>query len=132
MKLNLIAIVFFLVLATDTHATMPLLTDEPKPATPETCRIWAANQSQDAIDMWGVQEDGTSSPEVALLLLYLQSLGIEPPDLPGPGPAWGSSIGVNIGYCELHPTQKICVDFKAHWCKEHPEEKLPLCEDYKP
>jgi hypothetical protein len=128
MKLNLIAIVFFLVLATDGHATMPLLTDEPKPATLETCRIWADKQSQDAIDMWGVQEDGTYSDEVALERLYQKCLGYEPPEIVG----FESSIGFNITYCEMHPTQKICDDFKAYYCKEHPEEKLPLCENWKP
>ena len=126
MKLNLTAIVFVLVLATDAHATMPQLTPDPKPATPETCRAWASSQSEDAFDMWGIQEDGTSSHEVAVQRLYLSCLGQEPPEIVG----FGSSIGVDIGYCELHPTQKICVLFHKGYCKDYPEEKI--CADRKP
>ena len=42
------------------HATMPVLTEEPRPASPATCRQWAAKQDEEAQYMWGIREDGTS------------------------------------------------------------------------
>lgn len=51
---------------TSAHATMPLLTPNPKPPTTAACKAWAAEQDADAIQMWGIQEDGTSSRAVAL------------------------------------------------------------------
>jgi hypothetical protein len=59
------------------QATMPLLTKSPDPPTPTACQKWAAEQDDDAIDMWGIQEDGTSSRAVALRRLYLVCLGHE-------------------------------------------------------
>jgi hypothetical protein len=95
---------FLLVLATDARATMPLLTAEPKPATPDACRAWASSQDEDAIELWGIEEDGTSSPEVAVQRLYLSCLGQQPPEIVG----FGSSVGFNEAYCKKHPKQKIC------------------------
>ena len=69
------------ILAPVAHATMPNLTPEPKPATPEACRAWAKNQSDDAMDMWGIQEDGTSSPEVAVQRLTASCLGQPVPEI---------------------------------------------------
>ena len=49
----LTAITFAFMLATEAHATMPMLTPDPKPATLQACQAWAAEQSEDALDMWG-------------------------------------------------------------------------------
>jgi hypothetical protein len=96
MKLNLTAIVFVLVLATSANATMPMLTPDPKPATPDACRAWAAEQSEDAIEMWGQLEDGTRSREIALQRLTDSCLGKDVPEIV----AFGSSIGFNLGYAQ--------------------------------
>jgi hypothetical protein len=102
----LTAISFFaaIVLATAAHATMPVLTATPKPATPESCKAWASSQDEDAIWMWGTQEDGTTSEVVALQRLTASCLGEEPPEIVG----FGSSVGFDDAYCEKHPQQKIC------------------------
>jgi hypothetical protein len=115
-KIYLTAINFFaaFVLASAAHATMPQLTPEPKPATPEACRAWVTSQSDDAMDMWGIQEDGTSSPEVAVQRLTASCLGQPVPEIVG----FGSSIGVDIHYCELHPKQKICLDTAEFYAAE--------------
>jgi hypothetical protein len=126
MMKRLLAFALLLVLATSANATMPMLTPDPKPATPDSCRAWAAEQDEDAIDIWGIQEDGTSSPDVALQRLTDSCLGKDPPEIVG----FGSSVGVNLGYCERHPEQKICVDFKLDYCATYPEEKI--CGDSGP
>jgi hypothetical protein len=92
---------------------MPRLTPEPNPATPKACKEWAAKQDNapdnDAIEMWGIQEDGTSSRDVALRRLFLHCLGQHPPEIVG----FGSSVGFNETYCRNHPKFKICKDFRS-------------------
>jgi len=48
------------------HATMPKLTEQPKPASPIACREWAAKQDDEALEMWGIQESGKYSDAVGL------------------------------------------------------------------
>jgi hypothetical protein len=92
--------------ATTAHATMPPLTAEPQPATPDACRAWAERQSEDAIQMWGQSEDGTWLREIAFQRLTDICLGKEPPEIV----FFGSSAGFDATYCQKHPKQKICVD----------------------
>jgi hypothetical protein len=88
------------------HATMPLLTPEPSPSTQETCETWAAGQDDDAIYMWGMQKDGTTSKKVAISRLAGSCMGTKPPAIVG----FGSSAGFDQAYCKNHVGQKICKD----------------------
>jgi len=83
---------------------MPTLTPSPKKVSLAACEKWAARQSPDAIEMWGIRENGTSSREIAILRLTLSCLGDEPPEIVG----FGSSVGFDAAYCEKHPDKKIC------------------------
>jgi hypothetical protein len=87
---------------------MPMLTPTPTPATPTTCKEWAASQDDDAIEMWGIQENGLSSRDVALRRLYFSCLGYRPPDIVG----FGSSVGFDEAYCKNHPKFKICENYR--------------------
>lgn len=86
------------------YATMPLLTTQPVPATGSSCEKWAAEQDEDALYMWGQQEDGTSSNEVAKLRLTLHCLGEQIP----PIVTFGSSPGASQAFCADHATTPIC------------------------
>jgi hypothetical protein len=99
-------VAFFVLLATSASATMPTLTPTPDPATPDACKAWAASQDEDAIEMWGIQESGDSSPEIAVQRLALFCQGDQPPEIVG----FGSSVGFDDAYCQNHPKQKICAD----------------------
>jgi hypothetical protein len=83
---------------------MPLLTPKPNPASAETCQKWAASQDDDAIEMWGIQENGSSSRDIALLRLALSCLGDRPPEIVG----FGSSAGFDASYCKKHRGAPIC------------------------
>ena len=48
---------------------MSVLTPTPHPASPAACRRWAASQDEDAAYLWGVQEAGGSSKQVAVARL---------------------------------------------------------------
>lgn len=93
---------------TSAHATMPLLTPNPKPPTTAACKAWAAEQDADAIQMWGIQEDGTSSRAVALRRLSDSCVGRSPPEIVG----FGSSAGFDATYCGKHPKAKLCKNIK--------------------
>jgi hypothetical protein len=98
-----------LLATTSAHATMPMLTPSPKPATPTACKRWAAKQDADAIDMWGIQADGSSSRAVALRRLADSCMGHRAPEIVG----FGSSVGFDEAYCKKHPTLKqLCKDYK--------------------
>lgn len=85
-------------------ATMPSLTPKPNPRTPGACKAWAAKQDEDAIYMWGTEEDGTHSRSIALDRLARSCLGQRPPDIIG----FGSSIGFDESYCAKHAAIKLC------------------------
>lgn len=104
----LVIVMLTLLAATSGHATMPMLTSSPKPPTPTACKKWAAKQDADAIGMWGIQDDGTSSRAVALRRLANSCMGHRPPDIVG----FGSSAGFDEAYCEKHTTLKLCKDYK--------------------
>ena len=90
------------------YATMPLLTERPNQPSPTACKAWAAEQDDDAIEMWGIQEDGRSSPSVALDRLSRNCMGDPKPEIVG----FHSSIGFNDSYCRKYPTTKICIEHR--------------------
>ena len=85
-------------------ATMPLLTAKPVPATSSTCAQWAEEQDEDALYMWGQQEDGISSNDIAKLRLRLHCLGEDIPAIV----TFGSSVGASHAFCSTHATYLIC------------------------
>jgi hypothetical protein len=87
---------------------MPELTSRPNVASRANCRIWAAGQSAEAIKMWGIRGDGTSSRSVAIDRLVGSCMGQNPPEIVG----FGSSVGFDREYCEKHPAFKICRERK--------------------
>jgi hypothetical protein len=95
---------FSVLASASARATMPLLTDKPTSPTSATCLKWATNQDDDAIHMWGIQENGKSSRDIALLRLALSCLGDKPPEIVG----FGSSIGFDTEYCRKHRNAPIC------------------------
>jgi hypothetical protein len=85
-------------------ATMPPLTEQPKGFSAEACRSWASRQDEDALYMWGMQDNGKSSRDVAILRLSLNCLGDPKPEIVG----FGSSAGFDQAYCRRHKSAEIC------------------------
>ena len=84
---------------------MPLLTPTPNPISDKACVEWAAKQDEDAIDMWGIREDGESSRLIAIHRLAALCLGGGVPDIVGAL----SSAGAMDAYCEHQPPEvKLC------------------------
>ncbi|MCU1340458.1 MAG: hypothetical protein JWO19_6039 [Bryobacterales bacterium] len=98
------AAVVILAAAGGARATMPMLSSEPSPASPAACQKWADLQSGDALDMWGLNEDGSWPREVAVLRLTLTCLGRARPEIVG----FGSSVGFDDAYCTKHREFGIC------------------------
>lgn len=94
-----------LIVAGNVNATMPMLTDQPKPALPATCKEWAAKQDDEALEMWGVQEDGKSSRTVGINRLASYCMGQPKPEIVG----FGSSAGFDRDYCNKHQEQDVCM-----------------------
>ncbi len=90
-------------------ATMPTLTELPKPAQPSACHTWASKQSQDAFDMWGIENSGSTTRGVAIDRLSTYCMGGKSPDIVG----FGSSVGFNDGYCNVHRGTTICNNYIA-------------------
>jgi|GEM_PF-5907793 len=86
------------------YATMPQLSDKPQSISPSSCQKWAATQDDDAIETWGIQEDGSSSKALAHERLTGECLGQPAPEIVG----FGSSVGFDDSYCQKHIDQKIC------------------------
>jgi len=89
---------------------MPLLTKEPTSPNQTLCEKWAAEQDDDAIEMWGIQDSGISSRAVALHRLARSCLGKRQPRIVG----FGSSVGFDDMYCEQHKTAQVCKNY-AEW-----------------
>lgn len=104
MRTALFALAITVATAAPALATMPMLTERPKVGDAEACRTWAARQSEDAFDMWGIQESGKSSRDVAILRLSLVCLGDPQPEIVG----FGSSVGFNDAYCRKHKRTEVC------------------------
>lgn len=90
-------------------ATMPNITELPKPAQPSACHTWASNQSQDAFDMWGIEDSGSTTRGVAIDRLTIYCMGGKPPEIVG----FGSSVGFNDAYCDAHHGTTICNNYTA-------------------
>src|SRR3954470_22592690 len=90
------------------YATTPLLTERPNQISPTACKAWAAEQDDDAIEMWGIQQDGRSLPSVALDRLTRHCMGEPTPEIVG----FNSSVGFNELYCRKYPTTKICIEHR--------------------
>ena len=86
------------------NATMPRLTPKPTNPSPGACKAWAENQDDDAMEMWGIQEDGSNSRAAAIDRLARSCMGQHLPEIVG----FGSSAGFNQSYCRKHPTVKVC------------------------
>lgn len=86
------------------YATMPLLTEKPASPNQTSCEKWAAEQDDDAIEMWGIQDSGISSRTAALRRLARSCLGKRQPSIVG----FGSSVGFDDAYCEQHKTAQVC------------------------
>ncbi len=94
--------------ATGANATMPLLTAQPGTPTLIGCREWALSQTEDAIEMWGRKQNGSSSRDTAIKRLIDLCRGVQPPDIV----YFGSSVGFDDAYCKEHKTEKICLHAK--------------------
>jgi hypothetical protein len=90
--------------AGNVHANMPMLTDEPRPSSPAACKEWAAKQDDEALEMWGIQEDGKSSRGVGINRLASYCMGQPKPEIVG----FGSSAGFDRDYCKKHQEQDLC------------------------
>jgi Sel1 repeat len=104
-KMSLVCLTLFGISAA--RATMPPLKPKPQTLSLAACKQWAAKQDQDAIEMWGIQENGTSSRAIAVDRLARSCLGQRPPEIVG----FGSSVGFNDAYCKKYPKFKICEDY---------------------
>ena len=102
-----LAALSWLLLINSAYATMPVLTDAPNTKSIASCSAWAKKQSEDAIDMWGIQEDGTTSPSAAVRRLTDSCLGKKKPDVVG----FGSSAGYSDYYCSKHSKTKLCQSY---------------------
>ena len=86
------------------NATMPVLTDTPKPLTVPACEAWAERQDPDAIYMYGIQEDGTSARDLGIRRLVSECMGDGTPDIVYSQ----SSAGAHEEFCEKHRDIGLC------------------------
>ena len=91
-------------IVSNVHATMPMLADQPRPAAPGACKEWAVKQDDEALEMWGIQEDGKSSLAVGINRLASYCMGQPKPEIVG----FGSSAGFDREYCNKHQEQDLC------------------------
>lgn len=110
------------------HATMPTLTELPKPAQPSACHTWASKQSQDAFDIWGIENSGSTTRGVAIDRLTTYCMGGKLPEIVG----FGSSVGFNDAYCEAHRGTTICNDYTAAEAQIKPSLPQPPAQPPSP
>lgn len=105
-------------------ATMPSLTDQPKPASPAACRDWAAKQDAEAIELWGIQENGKHSKAIGLERLMDWCMGRGKPEIVG----FGSSAGFDRDYCMRNPSQDLCRSSRREGllCRVQEPKGMPL------
>lgn len=85
-------------------AAMPGLSAFPKSRTLASCAAWAGIQGDDAIAMWGTQEVGGSSQDLAISRLTTTCLGDAAPEIVG----FYSSAGAADAFCAKHKDAGIC------------------------
>jgi hypothetical protein len=100
------------------NATMPSLSPKPPVRSLSACQGWAAKQSDDAIEMWGILEHGSTSRDIAVGRLTRSCMGGPAPEIVG----FGSSAGFNQEYCRKHQASKICKDSTVQALK--PEDTI--------
>jgi hypothetical protein len=97
---------YILMAAGSVYATVPMLTEQPTPASSVACKEWAARQDDEALEMWGIQEDGQSSRTVGINRLASYCMGLPKPEIVG----FGSSAGFDRDYCKRHKKQDLCMN----------------------
>ena len=102
---SVLATCITLMAAGNALANMPMLTDQPRPPSPMACKEWATKQGDEALVMWGIQEDGKSSRAVGLNRLASYCMGQPKPEIVG----FGSSAGFDRDYCSKHQEQDLCI-----------------------
>jgi hypothetical protein len=100
----LVAVLLATIMASPATATMPPLTPMPDSVSTAACQKWAAAQSEDTYDMWGLQDSGKSSRDIATLRLTLSCLGEKRPEIVG----FGSSVGFDTAFCARNRSAIIC------------------------
>jgi len=90
-------------------AAMPALMPKPAPISLKACQQWAAEQDDDAKWMWGIQDSGNHSGDIAVARLTMHCLGETVPDIVG----FGSSVGFDTHYCDDHSQARICEERQA-------------------
>ncbi len=108
LKLFAIGFAVAITQTTSASAAMPMLTPRPDDNTVRACAAWAHEQDEEAIDMWGVQQEGGSSYELGLHRLTSECLGEPTSDIVG----FGSSTGFDDSYCSNHADAPICIQRK--------------------
>ena len=88
----------------DANATMPVLGDKPASLNLSTCEAWAKRQDADAIEMWGIQEDGVASHDLGIHRLVSECMGDGTPDIVYSQ----SSAGSHEEFCGTHQTIGLC------------------------
>jgi TonB family protein len=100
-----LTLVLLWIAATPALATTPTLTDKPSVINSGTCARWATNQNPGVVyPIWGIQEDGSVSNDVAIKRLIDECMGKPVPEIVG----FGTSAGFEQNYCSRHPTSGIC------------------------
>jgi len=86
---------------------MPLLPDEPKHRSRQSCSAWAKQATErddEARMMWGLQEDGESSSHLAQRRLTAFCLGAAIPQIVG----FWSGAGEAEEFCRTHGKTALC------------------------
>ena len=87
-------------------ATSPELSSGPRNASLSTCGRWAAAQSGEALNFWGLTIEGKKSVALAVSRLTSSCLGDGMPDVV----ASQTSAGMHETYCSAHTTTAVCLD----------------------
>jgi hypothetical protein len=112
MRVRSMVAVSFLALSTSAWATMPILPDMPSNQSTRSCEGWAQQAikgDDDIAIMWGLQESGNSSAQVAIKRLVANCLGKKTPEIVG----FYSSAGVAQAFCEAHKQARLCKKWEA-------------------
>lgn len=121
----LVFVSWFLASSDLANATMPMLTEAPKRPTAAACGKWAAEQSDDALEMWGIQPNGKTSNSIALDRLKRSCMGESRPGIVG----FGSSVGFDDAYCEKHAKEHLCLNRHQRETAPRTEEQLEKAKE---
>ena len=93
-------------------ATMPLLPDEPKHRSRQSCGAWAkqaAEKDDEVRMMWGLQENGESSSLLAERRLTAFCLGAAIPQIVG----FWAGAGEAEEFCKTHKNTALCKKWES-------------------